>query len=276
MQRNIKTSEQLTLPFGADASMCSREGSPASRSALQASGKARPMTVTSGRRCCEQFDLYDRAGSWAKTFTALLIGREGWYSSKCALTWKMRATPSKRIYFQLVPSTLPTDATECGLLPTPTAMEDRRIPGRENRSEIAASRMKSNMNLYTYIELPPTVQTQGLKICREGRSYPMNLKMLPTPTAIDAGSGRVNKSLSPNAKERPTLGMMSKRGLLPTPRAFCYKDAKRDRGRYNLGEIILEQYAGQTSQLSPLFVAEMMGFSPNWTVSPFRVGGESR
>lgn len=204
MRHNIKTSEQLTLPFGADASTCSPEDSPASRSALQASGKVRLMTVTSGRRCCEQFELYDRSGSWAKTFTALLIGREGWYSSKCALTWKMRATPSKRIYFQLVPSTLPTDATECGLL--------------------------------------PTIQTQGLKICKEGRSYPMNLKMLPTLTARDSRASLV------------------------------------DRGKNLLGEIIhgANGCSSTSSRLNPLFVAEMMGFPPNWTVLPFRDGGESR
>lgn len=41
--------------------------------------------------------------------------------------------------------------------------------------------------------------------------------MLPTPTAIDAGSGRMNRSPSPNASERPTLAMAAKIGLLPTP-----------------------------------------------------------
>lgn len=51
----------------------------------------------------------------------------------------------------------------------------------------------------------------------------MPLSLLPTPTAIDAGSGRMNKSLSPNASERPTLAMASKMGLLPTPTA---NDAK--------------------------------------------------
>lgn len=39
----------------------------------------------------------------------------------------------------------------------------------------------------------------------------------PAPVAIDAGSGRINKSLGPNAKERPTLALMAKRSLWPTP-----------------------------------------------------------
>lgn len=37
-----------------------------------------------------------------------------------------------------------------------------------------------------------------------------------------------------------------------------------------LGEHHL-QNGGKTSQLNPQFVAEMMGFSPDWTVLPFKV-----
>lgn len=42
-----------------------------------------------------------------------------------------------------------------------------------------------------------------------------------------------------------------------------------------LGEHHL-QNGGKTSQLNPLFVAEMMGFSPDWTVLPFQSGGRNR
>ena len=41
--------------------------------------------------------------------------------------------------------------------------------------------------------------------------------LLPTPTAIDSGSGRVNRSPSPGAAERPTIAMAARMGLLPTP-----------------------------------------------------------
>lgn len=36
------------------------------------------------------------------------------------------------------------------------------------------------------------------------------------------------------------------------------------------------QNGGKTSQLNPQFVAEMMGFSPDWTVFPFQSGGRNR
>lgn len=42
-------------------------------------------------------------------------------------------------------------------------------------------------------------------------------KLLPTPTAIDKGGGRINRSLSPNAADRPTLALAARKGLLPTP-----------------------------------------------------------
>ena len=80
--------------------------------------------------------------------------------------------------------------------------------------------------------LLPIVQTQGLKENIMGKSQPVLPALLPTPTAIDA------KDLGPLA--RPV------RENIP----------KKD---------------GEISQLSPLYVADMMGFPLMWTVSPFLI-----
>jgi hypothetical protein len=75
--------------------------------------------------------------------------------------------------------------------------------------------------------------------------------------------------------------------MLPTPTATDYKGAypptsiDKNPARKNLLRNIyhLEQdhtYDGQTSQLNPRFVAEMMGFPPNWTELPFQSGEESQ
>jgi hypothetical protein len=91
----------------------------------------------------------------------------------------------------------------------------------------------------------------------------------------------MNKSLSPNASERPTLAMASKMGLLPTPTA---NDAKNvtlpaSQGICNgLPKTAMqndEYRTGTGSQLNPLYVAEMMGFPGNWLVSPF-LGGAGK
>lgn len=130
----MQTYEQQTLRFGGDASTSSRGGgdSPASRSRLPANEEARKTTATSGRRCSEQYARFVPNGSWARMFTDSLIGRTDWFSTRCALTWKMQATRSGRLYFRLLLSALPTAGTGCGLL--------------------------------------PTVQTQGLKRCENGRT----------------------------------------------------------------------------------------------------------
>ena len=189
------------------------------------------------------FGLFDPAGSWARTFTESLIGRKGWSSNRCALTWRRQDTRCSRTLFRLAVSALPTVGTDVGLL--------------------------------------PTVQTQGLKRCVNGKMVFMPLSLLPTPTAIDAGSGRMNKSLSPNASERPTLAMASKMGLLPTPTANDAKNVTLPASqgiRNGLPKTAMqsdEYRTGTGSRLNPLYVAEMMGFPGNWLVSPF-LGGAGK
>ena len=240
MQSNTKTYEQQILPFGKTVSTCLPVDSRASRSASQESGEEQRMIATCGPQCSTLFGLFDRAGSLARTFTESLIGRKGWSSNRCALTWRRQDTRCSRTLFRLAVSALPTVGTDVGLL--------------------------------------PTVQTQGLKRCVNGKMVFMPLSLLPTPTAIDAGSGRMNKSLSPNASERPTLAMASKMGLLPTPTANDAKNVTLPASqgiRNGLPKTAMqsdEYRTGTGSRLNPLYVAEMMGFPANWLVSPFLCG----
>ena len=139
-------------------------GFPCQPFSLAGSARARRMTATSGRKCCGLFGLFDPVGSWARTFSELLIGRKEWSSTRCVLTWKRQDTKCGRTLYRLAVSALLTDGTDAGLL--------------------------------------PTVQTPGLKQCEKGKTVFMPLELLPTPTAIDAGSGRINRSLSPGAADR--------------------------------------------------------------------------
>lgn len=149
-------SRQQTLPFTEAISMCSQADSPVSRLASQAKEKARTITATYGQRCCERLERFSHVGLWVKTFSALLIGRTEWYSSRCNLIWKMKGTKYNRILFLLVPSMRPIAETECGLL--------------------------------------PTVVTQGLKYCNEkGQSAFVNPQFLPTPRAMDGGGERLKQ-----------------------------------------------------------------------------------
>ena len=104
--------EQLTL-FQVD--------SLANHTQLQGKEKEKKMNAIYGPKCLEQFKKLNHVGLWAKMFADLLVGMEGWFSTRCNLIWKIQGTKYNRFYFQLQVSTLPTEEIGFGLLPTPTA-----------------------------------------------------------------------------------------------------------------------------------------------------------
>lgn len=102
--------EQLTL---------FREDSPASRLVLPGSDEAQKMTVTSGQKCLELYKNSSPVGLLAK----MLLGSSTWRSTRCYLTWKVSATPAKRLLFRLAPSMPRTGVTGVQSWPTPTASD---------------------------------------------------------------------------------------------------------------------------------------------------------
>jgi len=249
----MKTSQKQISLFTEDTSTSYQEASHANHTATQGNDLERKMTATSGQKCLEQLGKFSHVGSWAKMFLGLLVGTGEWYSMRCRLTWKMKGTKCNRLYFQLLPSTLPTEETEFGLLPTPTLMEDRRIPNGSERDK----ELKSNMNKYTYQSL------------------------LPTPKTFN---GTPNGKKASNAEQGGRHGVefneLAAKGLLPTPRANDMNHPQtngkawthRKERKYLAENVMPEPKDGQTSQLNPRFVLEMMGFPPDWTVSPFLSG----
>ena len=197
MQNNSQTYERQILPGTKAGSTCSQEVFPVNRFQLPESEKEPKMTATCGPKCSELFGLFDPVGSWARTFTGLLVGRTGWYSNRCALTWKRKVTKFNRMYFQLAVSALHTKGTGHGLL--------------------------------------PTVQTQGLKMCENGKTKFYPVGFLPTPTA--ASCTRTDPKRQNDTLAHAIHGVIGKHG--------------------------------ETSQLNPLFVEEMMGFPTGWILTPF-------
>lgn len=257
--------------------MYSAEVSHANLSALQVNEREQMTTVTSGRKCYEQFGKSDRLGLSVK----MLVESSRWYSPARRLNWvarplfsekitkmrrytndtlskqyvqtlSVRDIPSSRYLFQLVPSVRHTEEIGFGLL--------------------------------------PTVQTQGLKVCnKQGKTVFMPLDLLPTPVASDGQGGAAKVT---GKKIRRASGQvysaklrdLSVSNLLPTPRANKVNGinlnnpqiAQRNKGNLeeSVAKIIqaIPYEDGKTSQLNPLFVAEMMGFPPDWTELPFLSG----
>jgi hypothetical protein len=221
---------------------------------IQQPGNAsvKKMNATSGQRCLEQFERFNRVGSWAKMFAGLLIGTGDWYSTRCNLTWKLSATKSSRFYFQLVPKTLPTEGIGFGLLPTVTT---KNVTGGAVQVNEKGKRQNKGGTEFS---------AQLHDLAKSG--------LLPTPTTGADHNTQYQQG------GRSLKNYMGHHGMLPTPATRDYKGARStealEKARRNQTNSLPDAFhqPGKTSQLNPRFVAEMMGFPPNWTELPFQSG----
>lgn len=144
---------------------------------------------------------------------------EGWYSTRCRLTWKLRAMKSHRFYFQLRVSTLPTKEIEFGLLLTPTTIE------RAEEPEKMRARAKKN----------------GYKNGTKFNSLTSQIfyeNFLPTPVSSDATTGAIigkndkfvitktgmPRKINQNGTDGSVgLARLGKLGMLLTPTAQDFK-----------------------------------------------------
>jgi len=325
----------LSLPVGSR--------SCANPTQWQESEKVKRMRDISGRRCLEQYGRLNRHGLWGRMFSELLIGMEGWYSTRCRLTWRLKGTKYNRMFFQLVPSTLPTAGTGFGLLPTPQTMDMNEGLGTAAGTVVGNRVVRKSGNDFSIklcqmgqmglLPTPKAVEIEenyedwqkrmkasgnpknvGKTTCNIGTMAVSGL--LPTPRACESierrnmktivdkvenggdvtlttlakykggimlPTPRANESTESvetinNRREKTGSGMMNLTAiarLLPTPATRDYKGARTEESLEESGRnhtnSLPDSFAqlGTTSQLNPRFVAEMMGFPPNWLELPF-------
>jgi hypothetical protein len=243
----MKTSKNLTGQLTLDELISSAEASHANHLAQQESGEGHPTIDIYGRKCSELFDKLAPRMSWRRTFVASLVGMTGWYSTRCALTWKVKVTKSSRSYFLLQASTRRTAETEFGSwLPTPMAQDGKNST------------------------LPMSQAT------RKGMVGDALRGMLPTPTKSCANNGTTIERPQGQPSRRSELNHLVAQemhnGMLPTPAAG---DGHKTTSNTRQKTINRLAPVGSGFQLSPQFVAEMMGFPLDWTVSPYQSGDES-
>lgn len=267
----MKILPKQTSENGKEKSIFLPEDSPASHSALQAKEREQTMTATSGRRCYERYGRYSQLGSLVKT---LLESRQWWSPAK-RLRWDAQTISSKRI-------TYTERKADSHSKKSARILKQQDIQSNRLIFQLAVSEHPTEENVSGLL---PTVQTQELKQCnRKGKTEFFPLDLLPTPTVLDKGTGRINKILSPGAKERPTLALSAKKGLLPTPCASeATKFTKKFNSKSQMGQSLTalacngmvptqstrKKTIGKNSQLNPLYVEEMMGFPLMWTTLPF-------
>jgi len=195
----------------------------ANHSALQEKEKELKTNATCGAKCYEQYKKLNRNMSLQKMSLVSQILMADWYSSRCALTWKLKGTKFNRLLFQLVPKMHRTEEIEFGLLPTPSVMQMDYEP--KDGWIWMGNYWKDEKGKKRQTDLTTTVK----------------MGMLPTPTCQDAKQ----KENSPSQQHK-------------------------------INELSIAVAGGTTSHLNPRFVAEMMGFPPNWTELPFQSGDKNQ
>ena len=230
MQSDTQIYSKPTSPNGGERLMSSLEVFLVNRSAKPENDEEPMTNATCGRQCLEQFERSNPDGLWAKTFSALLIGTTDWYSNRSVLTWKLKATKSNRLYFQLVASEPRTGDTERGLLLTPsvTCIARRSAEGMERRREYRQSIGRKSV--------PPGNLAEQITAMMRGYSMKDMSVLLPTPTQTNATQG-VN---SKNNAGKPLLPMaaMSMSQMLPTPTAQDFKRRGPNSQQQGLPEFI--------------------------------------
>ncbi len=214
----------------------SQEGFPASPTAAQANASEKKTSAIFGQRCLEQYEKFPRVTSWAKMFAGSLIGTGEWYSRRCALNWKVMGIKSRPLLYLRAVSERHTEENAFGLLLKTPCAADAYTEGLS----------KKEQKFGNSGTLAQEVQT--------GFIYQRGL--LPTPTACDIEGGVSDPS---------QISQINGRWIATRKKTGTVFGAK-------LRDVAGKLTTGKTSQLNPQFVAEMMGFPPNWTELPFQNG----
>jgi hypothetical protein len=174
--------------------------------------------------------------------------------------------------------------SEYGLLPTPMAQSRETTPEQtiERQKKYGGKTRAMYLENFAVMGMLPTPQASDFVSTVQTNNYSLRhiehqtgwaKRLLPTPTA---GEHKANKTYDKRYQAKSGLTAMAANGMLPTPTAS---------DQYNGTPILSENYPretdlkhyisqqiGKASQLSPRFVAEMMGFPSNWTELPFQSG----
>ena len=166
---------------GYEQSTLFQGGSHASLFQLPGSEEARMMTVTSGQKCS---GLCRKSGPLG-LLVKMLLESSIWHSTLRLLIWKPRVTPSKHLYFQLVPSVPRIGGTDVQLSPAPNTMgylpqisleaSGKRTAGNRRPPEKSIS-LGILACLEKYKTMVPT-PTTGAGLCGGSGNYQQLLKL---------------------------------------------------------------------------------------------------
>ena len=205
---------------------------PVSHSPLLGSSEAQKMTAISGQKYLPLCKPSDQIGAFSRMFLATLP----WASTKCYLTWKVKATPSSHLLFQLAPLMPRTDATESGLWPTATTQDNPQVRGQGKAiGNKRGTTLGGAVRMWATPTAANAVGTSRPPSKGGGsRDLRQDVRMWPTPTANEDAAG------TPNGKMQRQLGNH------PDIRGTTPEEWKR-------------------GSLNPQWVEWLMGYPEGWT-----------
>ena len=252
-----------------------QEDSPVSPSVSQES-KTQTTIANSGLKCLELSKKSDPPTSLERMSEILLASEKEWYSNKCVLTWKVKATKCKRLYYLLQQSTHRTKDTDVGLWPTPRVADTEG--GLVKNVEI---------NKGSFSRVNKDGVRWGVKL-KDAVNH-MENKMWPTPTAKESGRSVENwEKANEKLKKRglpPFRGLtqvvLKQEQMWPTPDASIRGARRNQNGhqvtlqdavagytpeaRAYMKETVKENTNQTTGQLNPQWVEWLMGYPIGWT-----------
>jgi hypothetical protein len=227
-----------------------------------ASEKERQTTVTSGRKCSA---LLTKPGP-VSACVRMCLASSRWHSTAVSLTWKVLATPSGRLLFQLVPSGRRTVGAGSGSAPTTTGTTPAMLltPKTPTGGPQPAGRTKPGGGLRKLEDQiamlhTPSGQEPGVSAARLRTKDGEPAKV--GERAYDATTGRLAQ-----------VGLTQQIAMLPTPAAhdhhIGYQDRSETPGKQENVETVVRNATGGKSRglrLQPSFVEWMMGYPLGFT-----------
>jgi hypothetical protein len=205
-------------------------------------------------------------------------------------SWENRKPNSK-----FKPGVTLTDLKVWGMLPTPTVMDSTNATATMKSTQVKEGSMHSvTLTRALSMGMLPTPNTCDAKTANNKDNHDVkkgylrgfaSMGMLPTPNAAEGYKSA--KTYNPKSQMGSSLSAMAGSSMLPTPTVADSKHSTTKSESWDkriaqkhLAETVLnpfvEKKGGKTSQLNPRFVAEMMGFPPNWTELPFQSGEQNQ
>lgn len=200
--------------------------------------------------------------SFGSRLSNILLSKGYFYSFRIRLRWSIK---SKKNFVFIALDKKELDKNnkhESFLIKTPTRMDAHLVSGKKNpvsgdSGSLGQEILSGYEPTMQKLKLLPTAQTQGLKVCKDRRSVPIDLKLLPTPnvsdsnTAVDPGvyQKRKEKHAAKGVNLQFQLRDMARQGLLPTPLTGDYKPADKidntKQGSENLRTYVLNEIVNE-------------------------------